>query len=323
MASATSLQLIDNSSASLEQVINAILGTLNSSIDQIQVRENEKQQTTNATLDVLHQQINHLACTLNSSIDQIQVRENEKQQTTNATLDVLHQQINDLAGTLNSSIDQIQVRENEKQQTTNASLDVLHQQINDLACTLNSSIDQIQVRENEKQQIMNATLDILNQQIDDLFRIYPSSCAAILLINPSSPSDYYSIRSSNGSYVRVYCNMTLSCGNITGGWRKVAELDMTDNNTQCLTSTLAQRMNSNKRTCAINSDTNFDSCAHVNYSTDAFKYSKVCGKIKAYHSGTPDAFHRISAVNIDSNYVDGISLTHGRPRKHIWTFLMN
>ncbi len=102
---------------------------------------------------------------------------------------------------------------------------------------------------------------------------------------------------------------------------KVAELDMTDNTNQC-PSALTQRIDSNKRTCAIN--TNSASCAHVYHSTDAIKYSKVCGKIKAYSIGSPDAFGnniRINARSIDSNYVDGISLTHGRPRKHIWTFV--
>ncbi len=164
-------------------------------------------------------------------------------------------------------------------------------------------------------QIINASLDLLHQQINDLYIFHQTSCAAIHLLNPSSPSGYYSIMSSNGSPVSVYCDMTLSCGNITGGWRKVAELDMTDNNTQC-PSTLTQRIDSNKRTCAINS--NSASCAPVIYSIDAIEYSKVCGKIKAYQVSTPDAFG--NRPSIDSYYVDGISLTHGRPRKHIWTF---
>ena len=46
-------------------------------------------------------------------------------------------------------------------------------------------------------------------------------------------SGYYLSRASNGSAVRVYCDMTLSCGNITGGWMRVAELKMTDTSQQC------------------------------------------------------------------------------------------
>ena len=199
----------------------------------------------------------------------------------------------------------------------NASFDVLHQHINDLAGTLNTSIEQIHVRENEKQQIMNDSLDVHHQRINFLFGFHQNSCAAILLLNSSSPSGYYSIRSSNGSAVRVYCNMTLSCGNITGGWRKVAEFDMTDSITQC-PSTLVQRSVSSRRTCAPSSS-NFGSCAPVIYSIDAVKYSKVCGKIIGYQVGTTDAFLS-QGQGIDSYYVDGISLTHGSPREHIWTF---
>ena len=39
---------------------------------------------------------------------------------------------------------------------------------------------------------------------------------------------------SNGSAVHVYCSdMTLSCGGVTGGWMRVAELNMTDTSQQC------------------------------------------------------------------------------------------
>ncbi len=69
---------------------------------------------------------------------------------------------------------------------------------------------------------------------------------------------------------------------------KVTELDTTDNINQC-PSTLTQHIDSNKRTCAINS--NSASCAPVIYSIDAIKYSRVCGKIKAYEVGSPSLFY--------------------------------
>ena len=39
--------------------------------------------------------------------------------------------------------------------------------------------------------------------------------------------------SSNGSVISVYCEMTKSCGGITGGWMRVVELNMTNTTTQC------------------------------------------------------------------------------------------
>ena len=47
-------------------------------------------------------------------------------------------------------------------------------------------------------------------------------------------------------------------------------------------------------------------------------YSKVCGMAVGYQSGTTDAF--ASSQLINGPYVDGVSITYGTPRKHIWTY---
>ncbi len=145
-----------------------------------------------------------------------------------------------------------------------------------------------------------------------------NSCADILDCDSKSPSEYYWVQNSQGDSRKVYCDMTRTCGGVTGAWMKVAELNMTDDSNRCPI-TLRQRIYSNKRTCIIKS--NSASCSHVSYSNDAIKYSKVCGKIIAYQFSSTDAFLRTYDVSsIDSNYVDGVSLTHGSPRQHIWTF---
>ena len=62
-------------------------------------------------------------------------------------------------------------------------------------------------------------------------------------------------------------------------------------------------------------------CSSAVLSVQGVEYTQVCGKIIGYQHGTPDAFRPTISENIDSNYVDGISLTHGKsPRRHIWTF---
>ena len=64
-------------------------------------------------------------------------------------------------------------------------------------------------------------------------------------------------------------------------------------------------------------------CSSDIFSVDGVPYSKVCGKIRAYQVRFPDAFglRNPSDINIDANYVDGVSLTHGSSqRQHIWTF---
>ena len=144
-----------------------------------------------------------------------------------------------------------------------------------------------------------------------------SSCAALF---PSSPSGYYWQVASTGSVVRVYCDMTLSCGNITGGWMRVAELNMTDTSQQC-PSNLVERNDNNIRRCEA---INYYYCSPTTYSTQNINYRKVCGRITGYQVGSTNAFWQYynnqGSTTIDSTYVDGVSLTHGNPRQHIWTF---
>ena len=137
------------------------------------------------------------------------------------------------------------------------------------------------------------------------------SCTAL---PPSSPSGYYWVRASNGSAVRVHCDTTRSCGGVTGGWMRVADLDMTNSSHQCPRG-FQQRTDAGRRTCIPVISVG---CSSVNFSA-AEGYSRVCGKIIGYQVGAPDTFNLYSNPTIDS-YIDGVSLTHGHPRQHIWSF---
>ena len=180
--------------------------------------------------------------------------------------------------------------------------------------TLNSSIvlanERYEVLESKTQQLLS-TLESLGQPSSPA-----ASCAALLDFSPSSPSGHYWVRSSNGSAVHVYCDMTRSCGNITGGWTRVSSINITENDTQC-PGNLTKREDSN--TCGVQIVAfSLPHCSSVNFSINSIRYSKVCGKIKAFPIGSLEAFHGIFH-SIDHTYVDGISLTYGHPRQHIWT----
>ena len=97
---------------------------------------------------------------------------------------------------------------------------------------------------------------------------------------------------------------------------RVASLDMRDNNAQC-PSGLRENSFDGISTCVSRLDS--DSCSSDTFSTYNLNYSNVCGKIIAYQFGRTQAFKN-SRESIDSVYVDGVSLTHGTPRQHIWTF---
>ena len=65
-----------------------------------------------------------------------------------------------------------------------------------------------------------------------------------------------------------------------------------------------------------------DGCSSVTFPVDGPQYSQVCGRVTAYRWGYNLAFYgyHFRGQTIDGYYVDGLSLTHGSPRTHIWTF---
>ena len=131
------------------------------------------------------------------------------------------------------------------------------------------------------------------------------SCATLIALSPSSSSGYYWVRASNGSAVRVYCDMTRSCGGVTGGWVRVAELDMTNRSHQC-PSQLQEHTNTNGRTCRIEPEIAMCSPT-ITYST-ILEYSKVCGKMRGFKIDNFAGSGRDSNKPLSGNYVDGVTI---------------
>ena len=51
------------------------------------------------------------------------------------------------------------------------------------------------------------------------------------------------------------------------------------------------------------------------------QYQNVCGRVIGYEYGSADAFlNRWNNQTLDSPYVYGVSITHGTPHSHIWTY---
>ena len=144
-----------------------------------------------------------------------------------------------------------------------------------------------------------------------------ASCKVIYDAYSDAKSDYYWIKTSSGSAVRVYCKMDANCTGYTGGWMRVAHIDMRNSSHHCLSGlTLRARSSNPRRMC----DRTTGGCARNRFSVHGLRYRHVYGRIIAYQSGYPIAFH-YQYNSIDRAYVYGVSLTHGQnPRKHIWTF---
>ena len=104
------------------------------------------------------------------------------------------------------------------------------------------------------------------------------------------------------------------------GWRRVAYLNMADPDASCPKGWKLNTFDSQRVCGRASSDK--DSCDSTTFSVGGEEYSQVCGKIKAYQfenslgfAAPPD-----TTFTIDQRYADGVSLTRGSPRQHIWTF---
>ena len=234
----------------------------------------------------------------------------------------------------------------------NTAVETLHQKVAEVSKTSQTAnATQTELRQkvaelSNNSQTINTLLSGLNEEIP------AASCQQILDNTPAGsdlPSGNFWITSSNGTAVQVYCDMqccndttvdptnmpipapteisTLvslpQCHCMAQGTR-IANLDMTDPNQQCPPAWTL--ITTPVRTCGRTSSTGCDS---VIFPTNGITYRRVCGQIKAYQVGRTNSFIDSfisdsddfnSGQIINSDYVDGVSITQGSPRQHVWTF---
>ena len=146
------------------------------------------------------------------------------------------------------------------------------------------------------------------------------SCKQLAYRHPTAPSGHYWVLNGSGAAVEGYCEMKRRCCSSTGGWMRVAHLDMTDPNHYCPEG--FRLFPGPKKLCTR--DDSGSGCTSIHFSTHGVLYRQVCGKVIGYQYERPDAFyayHARYASTINDPYVDGVSITHGSPnRAHIWTF---
>ena len=144
----------------------------------------------------------------------------------------------------------------------------------------------------------------------------PTSCKEIKERQPLSPSGYYILVALNGDGAyETYCNMGTLCDS-GGGWTRLAYLDMTDATQNC-PSGFGLYQQSGVRACG-RSATGGAGCVSETFTSHGMSYSQICGRVLGYQYRSTDA--SVSG-NINSHYVDGVSLTRGSPRQHVWTFI--
>ena len=148
----------------------------------------------------------------------------------------------------------------------------------------------------------------------DIYNNYPET---------SNRNGYYPINSDQWTY----CNMTgianghiiLSCAGVDGLWTKIADVDISAGD-DCPTEWSKGSYNG-VSFCRRPDD--FAGCYSAFFPTNGVSYQQVCGRARGYQKGSTDGFYTFgNEISIDTAYVQGLSITHGNPRQHIWSYAM-
>ena len=147
------------------------------------------------------------------------------------------------------------------------------------------------------------------------------SCEDIYINHPITEDKPGYYRINNNQW--VYCNMTdiafsrgdliSSCVGVGGTWKRVASFNITAGD-NCPSPWMKSSHNG---VAFCRNPNNAGGCYSVISSTNGRHYEKVCGKASGHQKGSPDAFVGITS---SFDYFEGLSITHGSPRQHIWTY---
>ena len=176
-------------------------------------------------------------------------------------------------------------------------------------------------------QTINEIEELIKQEVtNSLLKTYlglspeytATSCKQMAELRPDYESGYYWVQGPSGP-TGVYCEIggegRFDQG---GGWMRIAKVDMRDGSTQCPRGLESAKIE-DKELCQ-RPRAQVPGCVSTNFPVQSIEYIKVCGKVIGYQYYDPNGFGpSVSNANINSIYLDGVSITHGSPRRHVWS----
>ena len=108
------------------------------------------------------------------------------------------------------------------------------------------------------------------------------------------------------------------CGKF-GNWRRIAYFDTTQGDSCPIGLRTVTNTTTNQIACGRNNT--IAGCTSLKFPSSGH-YSKICGRVRGYQYRHMNAFSAYARASQDINgyYVDGISITQGQARKHLWTY---
>lgn len=117
--------------------------------------------------------------------------------------------------------------------------------------------------------------------------------------------------SLNNTDTYTLCNIT------SADWRRIAYFDTTQGYTCPTGLRTVSNATSGQTACGR---TVASGCNSLLFATNG-SYTQVCGRVRGYQFGRPEAFEPEGSTVDSDNYADGVSITYGSPsRYHLWTY---
>ena len=135
-----------------------------------------------------------------------------------------------------------------------------------------------------------------------------------------TPGPMEAIRTSNNTLHHNISERTCTlCGITSTNWRRIAYFDTTRGDPCPPGLRTFTNTTTGQRACGTTDEGQQQTS--LNFTTGG-SYIHVCGRVRGYQGDNVVAFFHHGQViqTIDTNYVDGVSITRGTPRQHLWTY---
>ena len=237
---------------------------------------------------------------INGQLDQLR---NESQETERE----LTNEFNFLSSQLNQLRNETKIAEEEQKSEYNI---------------INGQLDQLRNETKLVEEELKSEYNIINGQLDQLRNESLETERELtndINLSLSSTRDNISQVVANlntiMTYLLYYDQGRPNCG--AGLWYRVAFLNMSDPSQQCPSAWRLVTTNG-VRACGRPASSG-SSCPGTFYSA-TIEYQRVCGRVIGYQDESPDGFLNADR-SINDIYMDGVSITYGQPRNHIWSYV--
>ena len=177
--------------------------------------------------------------------------------------------------------------------------------------------------------VQNSVLDDVNgtvtNKFDDICKKVDKLNNSVLQAMQSGDQELLDIVMAKLEAMNETLNMLKSglpntkCG-ISSSWRRIANFDTTQGDSCPIGLRTVTNSITFQKACGRTNRS--AGCASFKFH-NSMSYTNICGRVRGYQENSPECFYHNVLTNkrIDDPYANGILITQGSPRKHIWSYV--